>query len=300
VRTSSPARSCALVIFILSLLTAPLAAEAQQAPRVYRLGILSTATAPGPPDPRTAVALVPAALRELGYIEGQNLVVERRYAGGKLELLPGMAHELVHLGVNVILAIALPAIHAAKGATGTIPIVFYGNFDPVATGLVTNLAHPGGNTTGVLIAPEGTLAAKKLELLKEAVPQATRIALLVPEDIEAQGLQVQEAQKAAAALRVRLTVVQARGHNYDRAFATIAAERPGALFGEMSLLDGGPRSATIVAETPVRLLVISRRNFSMLLKEVPGLTQSLLVTLSRRVRQAEERAERMGGALAGL
>ena len=76
--------------------------------------------------------------------------------------------------------------------------------------------------------------------------------------------------------------------------------RPGAFFGEMSLLDGGPRSATIVAETPVRLLVISRRNFSMLLKEVPGLTQSLLVTLSRRVRQAEESAERMGGASAGL
>ena len=76
--------------------------------------------------------------------------------------------------------------------------------------------------------------------------------------------------------------------------------RPGAFFGEMSLLDGGPRSATIIAETPVRLLVISRRNFSVLLKDVPGLTQSLLLTLSRRVRQAEERAERMGGALAGL
>jgi len=76
--------------------------------------------------------------------------------------------------------------------------------------------------------------------------------------------------------------------------------RPGAFFGEMSLLDGGPRSATIVAETPVRLLVISRRDFSLLLKEVPGLTQSLLVTLSRRVRQAEESVERIGGALAGL
>jgi CRP/FNR family transcriptional regulator, cyclic AMP receptor protein len=76
--------------------------------------------------------------------------------------------------------------------------------------------------------------------------------------------------------------------------------RPGAFFGEMSLLDGGPRSATIVAETPVRLLVISRRNFSVLLKDVPGLTQSLLMTLSRRVRQVEESAEPMGGALAGL
>jgi CRP/FNR family cyclic AMP-dependent transcriptional regulator len=76
--------------------------------------------------------------------------------------------------------------------------------------------------------------------------------------------------------------------------------RPGAFFGEMSLLDGGPRSATIVAETPVRLLVISRRNFSVLLKDVPGLTQSLLMTLSQRVRKAEESAERMGGALAGV
>jgi putative tryptophan/tyrosine transport system substrate-binding protein len=212
------------------LLAVPLATEAQQAGKVYRLGILSTATAPGSPDPKTAVALVPAALRELGYVEGQNLIVERRYAGGKIELLPGMARELVHLGVNVILAVALPAVRAAKDATGTTPIVFYGNFDPVATGLVTNLAHPGGNTTGVLIAPEGTLAAKKLELLKEAVPQATRIALLVPEDIEAQGLQVQETQKAAAALGVKLTVVTARGHDYDRAFATITAARPGALF----------------------------------------------------------------------
>jgi CRP-like cAMP-binding protein len=86
----------------------------------------------------------------------------------------------------------------------------------------------------------------------------------------------------------------------DVATETRGPLRPGAFFGEMSLLDGGPRSATIVAETPVRLLVISRRNFSVLLKEVPGLTQSLLVTLSRRVRQAEERAERMGGASAGL
>jgi CRP/FNR family transcriptional regulator, cyclic AMP receptor protein len=86
----------------------------------------------------------------------------------------------------------------------------------------------------------------------------------------------------------------------DVAAETHVPLRPGAFFGEMSLLDGGPRSATIVAETPVRLLVINRRNFSELLEDVPGLTHSLLVTLSRRVRQAEERVERLGGALAGL
>lgn len=213
-----------------SLLTAPLAAEGQMAAKIYRLGILSTATAPESRDASTAVALVPAALRELGYVEGQNLVVERRYAGGKTDLLPMMARELVHLGVHVILAIALAAVNAAKNATATIPIVFYGNFDPVANGLVTNLARPGGNITGVLIAPDGTLAGKKLELLKEMVPQATRIAVLVPEDRETYGLQGRELQQAAALLGVALSVVTVRGGDYDRALAAIGRERPGALF----------------------------------------------------------------------
>ncbi len=212
------------------LLAASLAAGAQQAGKVYRLGILSTAAAPATSDQRTAVILVPKALRKLGYIEGQNLVVERRYAGGKLDLLPGMARELVQLGVDVIFAIALPAVQAAKDATATTPIVIYGNFDPVANGLVANLARPGRNVTGVLIAPEGTLAGKKLELLKEMVPHATRIALLIPEDLATVRLQVQEVHNAAASLGVKLSVVVVRDDDYDRAFATIAAERPGALF----------------------------------------------------------------------
>jgi len=213
------------------LLTAPFAAAGQQpAAKIYRLGLLSTATAPGSSDQTLAVILVPRALRKLGYVEGQNLIVERRFAGGKLDRLPGMAKELVQLGAAVIFAVALRAIQAAKDATTTIPIVFYGNFDPVANGLVGNLAHPDGNVTGVLIAPEGTLAAKKLELLKEAVPQATRIAALVPEDLSAVRLQIQETQHAAAALGITLNTVAVRGGDYDRAFATIAAERPGALF----------------------------------------------------------------------
>jgi len=212
------------------LVAAPLAAGAQPTGKVYRLGLLSTATAPGPSDQRAAVILVPRALRKLGYVEGRNLLVERRYAGGKLDRLPGMAKELVRLGADVIFAIALPAIQAAKDATATTPIVFYGNFDPVANGVVGNLARPGGNVTGVLIAPEGTLAGKKLELLKETVPQATRIAVLVPEDLATVRLQVQEAQNAAGALGVKLNVVAVRGGDYNRVFAMIAAERPGALF----------------------------------------------------------------------
>lgn len=214
------------------LLAVPLAATTQQpSGKVYRLGVLSTATAPGSSDQkRAAVFLVPRALRKLGYVEGQNLIVERRYAGGNLDRLPGMAKELVQLGADVIFAIALRAIQAARDATATVPIVFYGNFDPVANGLVGNLARPGGNVTGVLIAPEGTLAAKKLELLKETVPQATRIAALVPEDLSSVRLQIQETQNAATALGVTLNIVAVRGGNYDRAFTTIAADRPGALF----------------------------------------------------------------------
>jgi len=212
------------------LLATPLTAEAVEAGKVYRLGVLSTASAPGSSDQWAAVILVPRALRKLGYIEGQNLIVERRYAAGKLDRLPGMARELVNLGANVIFAVALPAIRAAKDATATTPIVFYGNFDPVANRLVGTLARPGGNITGVLIAPEGTLAGKKLELLKEVVPQATRVALLVPEDLATVQLQVQEVHNAAAALGLTVSVVAVKGSDYVRAFTTIAVERPGALF----------------------------------------------------------------------
>ncbi len=119
-----------------SLLAAPLAVEGQQPDgKVYRLGLLSTATAPASSDQWAAVKLVPRALRKLGYVEGQNLLVERRYAGGTLDRLPGMARELVQLGANVIFAVGAPTIRAAKDATATTPIVFYANFDPVANEL---------------------------------------------------------------------------------------------------------------------------------------------------------------------
>jgi putative ABC transport system substrate-binding protein len=214
------------------VLAAPLGADAQQTVgKVYRLGLLSVATAPGSSDSTAAVTLVvPKTLSELGYVEGKNLIVERRYAAGKLDQLPGMARELVQLRADVIFAVALPAILAAKDATGTTPIVFYGNFDPVANGLVRNLARPGSNITGILIAPEGTLAAKKLELLKETVPHAKRIAMLVPDDPTSTRLQIQEAEKAAAALGVALNVVVVKGSDYDRAFTMLEAERPSALF----------------------------------------------------------------------
>jgi ABC-type uncharacterized transport system substrate-binding protein len=197
--------------------------------RVYRLGILHSTTLVTD-DPVALGNWMSTPLRELGYVEGQNLIIERKYADGKFDRLPGLALELVQLRVDVIFAVGVAPAKAAMDATTTIPIVWLGSLDPVAGGLVTSLARPGGNVTGVLITPEGTLAVKKLEVLKEAVPGATRIALLVPDD-PGIGMrqQLQEVRKAASSLGVDLTVVDVRGGDYDRAFITIAAARPQAL-----------------------------------------------------------------------
>ena len=197
-------------------------AETQTAGRVYRLGILRSTA----PEKRAGI---PAALSDLGWIEGKNLMVEQRFADGKLDRLPAMARELVDLRMDAIVAVGLAAGRAAKAATTTVPLIMWGNADPVAAGFVTSMARPGGNITGILIASEGTLASKKLELLREAAPRASRVALLLPEDPSVR-LQEQELQKAASALGVKLVVVTVRGRDYDRAFATMVAERSGALF----------------------------------------------------------------------
>jgi putative ABC transport system substrate-binding protein len=212
------------VALAIGILGAALAGDAQKTGRVYRLGILRP-TAPFSSDDE---ARIPAALRELGYIEGQNLVVERRYAEGKLDRLPELARELVRVRVDAIVAVSAGAIRAAKEATTTIPIIMWGLFDPVAEGLVTSLARPGGNVTGTLIAAEGTLAAKRLELLKEAVPRATRVAALFHNT--SLRTQVRETQKAATSLGVTLIVAEVLGTDYDSAFASMAAARPSALF----------------------------------------------------------------------
>jgi putative tryptophan/tyrosine transport system substrate-binding protein len=211
---------------VLAAATAPMAVEAQPGGGVHRLGIL-WATVPPAPDQRTGPTLV-NALRELGYVEGQNLAVEARYADGKLDRLPVRARELVQLRVDVIVAIGSAAIRAAKEVTATIPVVMYGGFDPVAAGFVTSLARPGGNVTGIVVGPGSSLTGKRLELLKEAVPRATRTAFLVPDDPNSRP-QVTEAQRAASSLGIRLFVAEVRGGDYTHAFSTIAAERAAAL-----------------------------------------------------------------------
>ena len=204
----------------------PVCATAQPARKMHRVGMLIPG-APTPSDRASVSFQVPAALGELGYVEGQNLIIERRYAGGSHDRLSGLARELVQLPVDVIVAVSNEAIQAAQQATKTIPIVMLGG-SVVERGFVASLAQPGGNVTGVAIS-ETTLAAKRLELLKEAVPNATRIAVLARRG-EDSLTQVREAKEAAASLGVTLVIVEVGGADYGTAFARIVSERAQALF----------------------------------------------------------------------
>ncbi len=199
---------------------------AQPSGKVFKLGWLR----PNAAGPTEFQALgIPAALKGQGWVEGQNLVIERRWADGQLARLPELARDLVQQRCDALLTVGLSATRAMREATSTVPIVFFGNFDPVATGLVASLARPGGNLYGVLIAADGTLAAKKLELLKEALPRATRIVFLSPED-PAMQVQIAETRQAASALGLELGVVTVKAGDYPGAFAAITAERAQAVF----------------------------------------------------------------------
>jgi putative ABC transport system substrate-binding protein len=162
-----------LATLVGGLLAAPLAAGAQPAGKVTRIGVLCATRCDGPGlDP------LREGLRDLGWIEGSNLVIEIRGAGGQLDRLPSLARELVALNPALIVASAPQPSRAAKDATSVIPIVFVGVADPVRIGLVQSLARPGGNVTGVATLVPGGFMAKQLELLKEAVPGASRVATL--------------------------------------------------------------------------------------------------------------------------
>jgi putative tryptophan/tyrosine transport system substrate-binding protein len=157
-----------------AILAAPLAAEAQPAGKVYRLGILTNT---GGTLLRTPWDEFFRGLRDHGYVEGQNLIIERRYSEGHGERWPELASELVGLKVDAIVVNTTPAALAAKKATNTIPIIITSAIDPVGAGLAASLARPGGNVTGIgLLVPE--VSAKALVLLKEAVPRLTRVAVL--------------------------------------------------------------------------------------------------------------------------
>jgi len=215
-----------LAIVTLLLLAAVTAPEAQQRKTVAQVGFLGSSTFE---RQRHLVAALQQALRELGYVEGQNVVLEQRYAEGQFQKLPELAAELVRLRVDVLIVESAPAAHAAKNATRAIPIVFTNASDPVGTGLVTSLARPGGNMTG-LSDFNADIVAKRLELLKEVVPTASRIAVLLNPGNPTNPLQLKLIQAAALSQGVALLPFEARGvDDIDRAFLAMRTERAEAL-----------------------------------------------------------------------
>jgi putative ABC transport system substrate-binding protein len=169
-------------------------------------------------------------LREHGWVEGQNVTFEYRWARGKFDLLPELAADLVRIGVDVILVGPGPVALAAKKATSTIPIVFAAAIDPVAVGLVASLARPGGNVTGVSDSAGPEIAGKVLQLLKEAVPNVSRVAVLSNPGNPGHTLLVKEAEVAARALGVGLRGFEARAADaLDGAFSAMSRDGTGAL-----------------------------------------------------------------------
>jgi putative ABC transport system substrate-binding protein len=209
-----------------AILASPLAAEAQQAAKVPRIGFLGNSTAA-----REANLVGPfrEGLRELGYVEGRSILIEYRWAEGKYERFPALIAELIAQKVDVIVAAGTPAALAHKKATTSVPFVMVAVGDPVGTGLVASLARPGGNITGLTsIAAE--LEGKRLELLREAIPKLSYIAVLWNPASPFSVVAEKEVQAAAQVLRMRVQSLGVRApKELEDAFAAIVRERPGAL-----------------------------------------------------------------------
>jgi putative ABC transport system substrate-binding protein len=227
----------------------PLAARAQKPARIPRVGFLFY----GSPELSLEVDAFRQGLRELGYVEGQNIVVEYRFAQGRLDKLPELAAELVRLKVEVIVSPTTPASIAAKRATNTIPIVITGVADAVGAGLVTNFARPSANITG-LTTISAELGGKRLELLKGIVPRASRVAVVYNPDDRSNMLILKELQAAAPALRFELLPVEVREANdFKNAFARMARERVHAFFGAPGALTFAHRQMIVELAANERL-----------------------------------------------
>ena len=202
-----------LITLVLGLFLAPCPSQAQSVAKMPRIGILTPTS-----DPNPDIEAFRQGLRDLGYMEGQSIALEYRFAEGRFERLPELAAELVRLKVDIILAEGGQATAAARHATETIPIVFPAVPDPVGQGLVASLAQPGGNTTGLSF-QDPELMGKRLELLKEAVPGVTRVAYLWHSSRTSAHV-LQELETAARALGVQLQSVEVRDpYPFDQAFA---------------------------------------------------------------------------------
>lgn len=226
----------------LAALLGPRGARAQTATKIARVGILASS---GEAAFASNVDVFRKALRDLGWIEGRNLALEVRYAAQGYQGLPALASELVGLNVDVIFALASPAIRAAKQATTTIPIVMETLGDAVSNGLVRSLARPGGNVTGLSgFAPE--LTGKQLELIREILPRSARVALLANGANTATTAVIRTTESAAARLGVQLHVATVRQpRELDTAFETIARARSDALIVAVDPMFAGQRQRIV-------------------------------------------------------
>jgi putative ABC transport system substrate-binding protein len=218
--------AAALLLIILSILFSPASPEAQQPKKVPRIGFVSAASASSQASRLDAFR---QRLRELGYVEGQNIVIEYRYSEGKPDRLPALAAELVRLKVDVIVSGGPTATRAAKEANATIPIVMGQDFDPVGNGFVASLARPGGNITGLsTLSPE--ISGKQLELVKEIVPRLSRVAVLGNSTILGNAQALRETELAAGALRVQLQYLDVQNpKDIETVFRAASKERADAV-----------------------------------------------------------------------
>jgi putative ABC transport system substrate-binding protein len=232
-----------------ALLASPLASEAQQAGRMYRMGYLFEGAPPDQTPP--VMRALEETLRELGYVEGRNLLVERRFAAFKYDRLPDLAAELVRLKPDLIVTGGNPSITALKQATTTVPIVMTWVIDPVGAGLVTSLARPGGNITGSTLSTGLEFVAKQLEILNEVVPKLSRVAIL--RQTGRAGAETAALESAARKLGLTILFADVRTpSDIEGAFATMTRSRAGAF-----LILGG--SVTWVSRQQIAGLAVQHR-----------------------------------------
>jgi putative tryptophan/tyrosine transport system substrate-binding protein len=223
-------KGASMVFILATLILAPLyLADAQRQATILRIGVLYLGA---PPNANLDVFI--QGLRDLGYVEGKNVIIEYRFAEGKADRLPELATELVRLKVDAIFTAGTPALFALKQATKTIPIVFFSTSDPIGTGVVASLAHPGGNITGISVLASD-LWPKRLELLKEIFPKLSRVAMLWNKGNAGMALEAKATQEVAGPLAVAL---QDRGvkdpTELEAVFAAMTKNRPD---GFLALMD---------------------------------------------------------------
>jgi putative ABC transport system substrate-binding protein len=227
--------------------------QAQQAKKIPKIGIILGGS---PSGVSPILGAFRRGLRELGYIEGQNISIEYRYAEGVAERFPSLAAELVQLKVNVIVVGNTPATQGAKNATKTIPIVMISVSDPVGTGLVASLAHPGGNVTG-LSDLQSDLGGQQLQILKEAFPKVSRVAILWDPANASNALWLAETKATAESLRVRVQPLGVHGPNdIEVAFSAIKRDRASALSVSGNPVNGVYRTQIVSLAAKSRLPAI--------------------------------------------